>query len=213
MQYFDTRQFQINTTIFKEGATGNAAYILRDGCVEISVKADGKKTVLAILKPVSVFGEMALILKDHRRIATATALEYTELVEINREEFSKFIESSPAFIKTILAALSERLSYADAKITRVPDIFVAICEILNLMFEHGNKEILYDPAISSIARALSLEQKVIQEQLTQIEQLGLIEKKINIKEQRVICSPNDQFLQRAMKIREVLINFAGEKKS
>jgi len=213
MQFFSTKQFQINESIFKEGSTGNAAYILRKGCVEISIQADGKKTVLAILKPVNVFGEMALILKDHGRIATAMALEHTELVEITRETFEKFIGSSPAFIKMILTALSDRLHHADAEITKIPNIFVATCEILNLLFEHGNIEILYDPALSAIANALSLEQKVIREQLAQMEQLDLIEVKNNATGQKIICSTKYHFLQQAMKIHEVLINFAEEKKS
>lgn len=210
MQYFSTKQFYANDTIFKEGSTGNAAYILKEGSVEISIKEGEKKIVLAVLKPVSVIGEMALLLKDHKRIATATALEAATFVEVNQENFEKFMASSPAFIKMILSALSERLCRADAKVMHVPDIFIAVCEILNLLFGHGNAEITYDLAASAISNALSLDTKVIKEQLSQLEQLRLIE--ISEGEgHKIISSPGENFLAEAMKIRKVLLNFSEGK--
>ena len=207
---FNTKPYHINETIFREGSSGSAAYILKEGCVEISIKTDDKKTVLAILKPVSVFGEMALLLKDHKRIATATAMEYSELVEISRDNFDKFIESSLPFIKTILCALAERLQHANAKLMRVPDIFVATCEILNVLFEHGNTDINFDVVLSAIANALSIDQKIIRGQLFQLEKLRLIEIKNKTGGQMKICSLKAHFLQQAMKIHEVQINFGEE---
>ena len=62
MDYFTTRQFYANDIIFKEGSTGHVAYILKEGSVEISLNTGKRKTVLALLSPVCVFGEMALLL-------------------------------------------------------------------------------------------------------------------------------------------------------
>ncbi len=211
LMQFAARKFQTGDTIFREGSTGNAAYILKEGSVEIAVAAEGKKTVLAVLKPVNVFGEMALLLDDHKRVATATALENTEVVEVSKVNFDKFIESSPALIKTLLTVFAERLRHADTRIMRIPDLFAVTCEILNLLFEHGQTEIRYDPTLSAIARSLSLDQTVIREQLERIEQLNLIKIQKNTRGEKTICSSGDHFLRRAVQIREALSNFTPEK--
>ena len=109
MSNFHVRKFSQNETICEEGSTGAVAYILRKGSVEISFDVGGNKKVLTILKPVTVFGEMALILEDHKRTATATALEHSEVVEIEKKDFDKYIEKSPQVIAAALKALVERL--------------------------------------------------------------------------------------------------------
>ncbi len=109
MSGFQVRKYSQNETICKEGATGTAAYILRKGRVEVSVDVEGNKKVLTILEPVTVFGEMALLLKDHKRTATAIALEYSEIVEIEKKYFDEYIGESPPVIATALKALVERL--------------------------------------------------------------------------------------------------------
>ncbi len=109
MSGFQVRKYSQNETICKEGATGTAAYILRKGKVEVSVDVEGNKKVLTILEPVTVFGEMALLLKDHKRTATAIALEYSEIVEIEKKYFDEYIGESPLVIATALKALVERL--------------------------------------------------------------------------------------------------------
>ena len=82
---------------------GTVAYILREGGVEISVEVEGSKKVL------TVFGEMALVLPDHQRTATAAAADCSEVVEIAKSDFDDYIDSSPAVIAAALKALVDRL--------------------------------------------------------------------------------------------------------
>ena len=207
MQSFMTKPYHAHEIIFKEGSSGSMAYILKEGSVEISVKADDKKTVLAVLKPVSVFGEMAILLNEHRRIATATALEYAELVEVSRENFEKFIDSSPTFIKTILSALAERLRHADSKITRIPDLYVATCQILNLLLQNGNSDIPCDSVLAALADALSVDHRLIQEQLYKLERVSLIQIRNNARNRKIIRVLKIPFLPEAMKYRDLNVNF------
>ena len=212
MQTYITKPFYANDIIFKEGSTGQTAYVLKIGSVEISIKEGDQKTVWATLGPGSVFGEMVLLLKDQKRTATATALEYTELVEISRDSFEKFLESSPVIIKKILSALANRLQSADTKMVHVPDIYTAICRVFHLLFAHGIADIRYDLALAEIATALSLDTKIIHEQISQLEQLHLIMIKTDAQGHKMISSSEGDFLPRAIKLHEVLINFGNKNK-
>jgi len=78
------REFQTEAVIFREGEIGNTAYILTEGQVEISIQQDGQKSVLAVLNPITVFGEMALLLKDQKRTATAKAVGETKIAATHR---------------------------------------------------------------------------------------------------------------------------------
>lgn len=109
MSGFHVKKFSKDEVICQERSTGNVAYILREGRVEISVNVDGTKKVLAVLEPVTVFGVMALVLKDHKRTATATVLEHAEVVEIEKKDFDEYIEKSPKVITAALKALVDRL--------------------------------------------------------------------------------------------------------
>jgi len=209
MQNFTTKTFHINDTIFKEGSSGHAAYIIKSGCVEISIKEDDKRTNIAFLKPPSVFGEMALLLKDHIRIATATAREYTEIIEVTQENFKKFVESSPALIKAILLTLAERLRLAVVKGVSVPDIFVSTCAAINLLFAHGTTDIQYDLVLSAIANILRLDPKIIREQISRLEDLNLLEIKTDSKGFKTFSASSDNFLPRAMKLHGILFNISN----
>jgi len=109
MTSFPIKKFYQNEVIFKEGTLGTVAYILREGGVEISVEVEGSKKVLTVLKPITVFGEMALVLPDHQRTATAAAADCSEVVEIAKSDFDDYIDSSPAVIAAALKALVDRL--------------------------------------------------------------------------------------------------------
>ena len=74
------------------------------------------KLVLAELKPVSVFGEMALLSKERKRTATAMALDHVKVIKIDRAEFDKQMKATPNFIATILLGVTERLIETSSKL-------------------------------------------------------------------------------------------------
>jgi CRP-like cAMP-binding protein len=118
MADFKVRKFSQDEIICEEGSLGNVAYILTGGSVEISVDVKGQKKVLTVLKPVTIFGVMALVLKENNRTATATALEDVEVVEIDKEEFDEYIEKSPRVISATLKTLVERLQETTSRLKK-----------------------------------------------------------------------------------------------
>ena len=208
MVAFNTREYGKNQVIFKEGSTGEIAYILKKGRVEISVKSHGKKIVLETLKPVVVFGEMALMLEEHQRTATATVVEYSELVEIHKSAFDDFIKKSPQIIATVLLALAERLQKTTTRASRAPDLFVSTSEILNLLAIHNKLELSYSQTVNAVSCALVTDINLIKEILEMMESFKLLELKKDAQGQKIICLPgDDSFLEKVKRIHEAMESY------
>jgi CRP-like cAMP-binding protein len=89
-----TRQVSIKKgeALFKEKEQTQGLWLIHSGKVEISrVTADGWRQTLVVLPAGHFFGELS-ILENRKHVASATALEDTELFLIPKAEFEKMIE-------------------------------------------------------------------------------------------------------------------------
>lgn len=140
-----------NNIVFNEGSKGDTAYILSKGTVEISGRVDGRKKVFAILKPVSVFGEMALFLEDQARTATAMALEDCQLVTITRDDLDNYMAEAPQIISTILDVLVLRLKSTTKKALKVPNTPMGVVRILDMFAANDYQTLRYDSAVRTLS--------------------------------------------------------------
>jgi len=175
MSCFITREFYQEEIIFNEGSTGNVAYILTCGSVEIATRIGNKNVVLAILEPIAVFGEMALLMSERKRTATAKALKFSEVVEVSKETFDNYLKESPKFINAVLNTLVNRLKRTTEKASKTPNLFMAICEILNLFLIHGQLELRYDRTVEMMSRTLVVDIPHIEEQLGVLKAFNFID--------------------------------------
>ncbi|CAK0755987.1 putative Cyclic nucleotide-binding domain-containing protein [Gammaproteobacteria bacterium] len=133
--------------IFREGHTGQYAYIVKTGQVEISILRNGQKVVLTKVGPGKCFGEMSTILGEPRS-ATATAHEYTEVYLVNRTVLEQLMQQANPLLRTIIIALIDRVKnltetavpYAAASTT-----FISFATVLELLARscgggHGRTE-------------------------------------------------------------------------
>lgn len=148
---FLVKTFLKNNVIFNEGSKGDTAYILTEGKVEISGRVSGRKKVFAVLRPVSIFGEMALFLDDSARTATAMALEDCKAVVITRYDLEEYLEKSPQVINTIVDVLVHRLKATTKQSLKVPNVPLGIIKILDLMNINGLKRIRLESAVRHMA--------------------------------------------------------------
>jgi F420-non-reducing hydrogenase small subunit len=100
--------FEPGQSIYNQGDSGDAAYIILSGSVEIGSGAGKDRYVLFRLNPGDFFGE-AEIITDRPRTASATAIGRTGVMRIDRDEFSERIKERPELALFILQALSVRL--------------------------------------------------------------------------------------------------------
>ena len=137
--------------VFEEGSKGNAAYILTEGRIEISGSVEGRKKVFALLKPISIFGEMALFLDDGVRTATAIALEDSKVIVVTRDDLEEFMRASPKVIASIITVLVNRLKSTTRKALKVPSVGLGVVRILDLFSTCGKLELKYEATVKTLA--------------------------------------------------------------
>lgn len=99
--------------IFEEGNKGDELYLIAEGKVKISKKTKNNiESTLSVLYSNDFFGELELI-DGLKRSATATALDKSHLVIINRDVFNYLLKTSEPFVQNLLNTLAIRLRAID----------------------------------------------------------------------------------------------------
>jgi CRP-like cAMP-binding protein len=101
--------FKQGDVIFKEGDSGELAYAVKAGELDIML---GEQVVEHVL-PGGIFGEMALI--DHKtRSASVVAVTDCQLVPINKQRFMFLVQETPYFALDVMSLIVERLRRQNA---------------------------------------------------------------------------------------------------
>jgi CRP-like cAMP-binding protein len=175
MTDFPSQGFSKGDVIFEEGAAADVAYILDRGSIEISALRKGHKIILAVLKPGAIFGEMALVLSDQKRTATAKALEDSEVTVINKSTFYKYLMNSSPVIRTLVSDLVDRLYKTTAMLVETDDLSVSICQMFRLLTQHQVPELDYEGTVNVFSRCFRINPDIIQDKLEQLAKSDLLE--------------------------------------
>ena len=103
-------------SLFLEGETGDALYLVINGRLRVTVRQDtGDERVLAELGRGETVGEMAILGGD-KRSATVYAIRDTNLARLSRENFDRLSAKypqtiAPIFIRKIIARLQQEISH------------------------------------------------------------------------------------------------------
>ena len=100
----DEVEIKADETIFKEGEFPDAMYIVSEG--KVSLSRAGQEVMVAEHK--DVFGTWALF-DDEPRVATATTLDDTHLLRIDKEEFIDLLADHVAITQSVLKTMVKRL--------------------------------------------------------------------------------------------------------
>ena len=99
------RSFEKGRTIFYQGDLGDTLYVVADGLVKVWVSSgDGEEMVMATLRRPDAFGELSAV-DGHGRSASATALEPSVLVSLDRTTLLDSVHRNPAVADSMLRAL------------------------------------------------------------------------------------------------------------
>jgi CRP/FNR family cyclic AMP-dependent transcriptional regulator len=104
------------TVIFHRGDSGDCAFIVKAGWIEIREKGRAVETI----QTGEIFGEMALIDKEPRT-ASAIAVGDVELIRIDRPIFDALIRDDTDFALTIMQLIVRRLRAAMNMLERYAD--------------------------------------------------------------------------------------------
>lgn len=96
-------------SVFREGDQGDQLYFIVSGKVKLGrTSADGRESLVAILGPGELFGEMALFDPAPRSTA-ATAVSETRLAGLKNESLKALLHQRPEVSMQLLQALARRL--------------------------------------------------------------------------------------------------------
>jgi CRP/FNR family cyclic AMP-dependent transcriptional regulator len=110
------RAFRKGEVIFHRDDPGSSLYLVISGRVRVMVASHGgEELTLAILRAGDCFGEMAL-LSEGERTATVVALEATETLTIQHDDFFDALADSPPALVALLQMVMQRLVAANAQL-------------------------------------------------------------------------------------------------
>ena len=109
--------YDVGQVMFNAGDAADAAYIVIEGSVEISVPTPGGPIVVNTLGRNEILGEIA-IFGDVPRTATAKALSRLETLKISKELFIKVIRENPDAAIELIKILASRLANTTNQLTR-----------------------------------------------------------------------------------------------
>jgi CRP/FNR family cyclic AMP-dependent transcriptional regulator len=114
------QEFQSGEHIFREGEPGNRLYLIVTGEVRISRNIPGSgEEALAVLKPGSLFGEMAVFDRSERstdaisnggtKVLTISRADFEMVLDFNRELAYKVLWSVVRLLSTRLRSTNDSL--------------------------------------------------------------------------------------------------------
>ena len=95
------RKLRKNEVLFREGDSGDFAYIIETGKIEIYTEMSGDKVVFATKEAGTIIGELALLDKAPR-MASVRAIEPCQVVGIGSEDFMQLLTTQAAITYGVL---------------------------------------------------------------------------------------------------------------
>ncbi len=155
----DKKIFRAGETLMQEGQTGDCAYVIDSGTVEILVQRENQTIQIGTRGAGSIIGEMAMI-DDKPRTATIRALEDCTVISISREDFSRRVDSADAIVKMIMHVVMAR--YRDL-MGRTQFINFPPSQLLEGQEQSEN---IHDTALSAIKINNELKSALAKDELT-----------------------------------------------
>ena len=109
--------YSAGQVMFNAGDAADAAYIIIEGSVEISVPTPSGPIVVNTLGRNDILGEIA-IFGDVPRTATAKALSKLDTLKISKELFIKVVRENPDAAIELIRILASRLANTTSQLTR-----------------------------------------------------------------------------------------------
>lgn len=185
--------------LFEEGSSGDMAYIIRTGEVEIVKISQNREILLATRGPGDVFGEIALIF-DSPRTATVRARTDTDLVGIGREDLRKLLQISPSAAASLFDIVLSRLQNTQSllrqseKMAQLGTFTAGIAHELNnpsAAVQRSSQQL--DTALFDSARTFM---RLVREELTPHQQ-EVLERFVRIAQERARQMPELDPLRRS----------------
>ena len=169
--------------IFSEGEPGDRMYVILDGKVKLGqTSPDGRESLLAVLGPGEVFGELSLF-DPGPRTATATAVTDTVVVGLGHADLRPWLTGRPKVAEALLQALAQRLrrtneALADLVFSDVPGrVAKQLLELADKFGQPGPDGVLvhHDLTQEELAQLVGASRETVNKALADFTQRGWVE--------------------------------------
>ena len=109
--------YDAGQVMFNAGDTADAAYVVIEGTVEISVPTPSGPIIINTMTKNEILGEIAIV-GEVPRTATAKAVTKLETLKISKELFMKIIRENPDAAVELIRILAARLASTTNQLTR-----------------------------------------------------------------------------------------------
>jgi CRP/FNR family transcriptional regulator, cyclic AMP receptor protein len=168
-------------SLFAEGDPGDRLYLIVDGKIKLgATSGDGRETLLAILGPGDMFGELSLF-DPGPRTATATALTDAHLAGLGHTELEPWLTSRPEVAWALLRALARRLrrtneAMADLVFSDVPGRVAKALLDLSSKFgepqDDGSVHVVHDMTQEELAQLVGASRETVNKALADFQNRG-----------------------------------------
>lgn len=186
--------------VVQKGHPGNAIFVIRSGKIRIyTTDEEGREVALNIMGEGDFFGELS-VLDGLPHSANAAALEFTEILSLEREGFLKQLETHPRIALRILSAISKRLRVTTQRAERMAflNIYGRLAQqLLDLAEQHGRPvaqgaEIDLDLTPEDLASLAGVDSQGLERVLQFYSEAGLVD----IRWPRIVVRDMDGLRQR-----------------
>lgn len=109
MESMSRRRLARGETVFDEGDSGDTLYVVLAGKVKLSrSSADGRESLLMVLGPGEMFGELSLF-DPGPRLSSATAVSASDVISLGHDNLVSFLHGHPQVAMQLLAGMAHRL--------------------------------------------------------------------------------------------------------
>ncbi len=104
-----SRKLKKGSVLFHKGDTGTKLYVVCTGAVRISCTSEeGDDAILNLIMPGDIFGEIS-VLDRGPRTADAIVIEDSEIMEIERHDFTELLRQYPEVAMRLIEIICSRL--------------------------------------------------------------------------------------------------------
>jgi CRP-like cAMP-binding protein len=169
--------------LFREGEPGDHLYVILEGKVKLGhASTDGRESLLAVLGPGEMFGELSLF-DPGLRASTATALTEARVFRLGNAQLMPWLAGRPEVAAALLQALARRLrrtneAMADLVFSDVPGrVAKALMELGEKFGTMTNAGLLvtHDMTQEELAQLVGASRETVNKSLADFAQRGWIQ--------------------------------------
>ena len=191
----EVRSLRRNDVIFNALDRAEHLFVVRRGRIVIALASpDGRESVMALMEPGDLFGEMGLFVADSTRVASGRALEASEVISVPYPPLRQLFEERPQLLWGVVRLLTRRLAATDAALA--DSVFLDVTgrtakRLLELAGEQD--EFILPVTQEELAGMVGASRERVNKALAQFTRLGWLEQS----ERRYRITDREQLTRRA----------------